>query len=398
MCLLLTSVSAQVPTERILLGDYGKATITIRSLDAPGYPQVGTVKVGPTPRSMAVLPGGRLAIVADLNSTYMSLIDLTLNAEVTRIRGAHGRYMAMTSDSKLVVTALNETVTVLDTSTLHFQTVSLNGKVEDDPLTTDVIDGKILTLGHRAYMNPNGPWPVVMIDLDNLQVSTIPGSNVGTGPRQQSIALTPDGSKLLVLRTNVPNSDPASGPQRMLVIDTATNAVLSSTFAPGRGSNIIAVARNTAQGVWGYVVQNNPTPGDGRGGGRFLRVLDLNGSSPVVIGLGFPLGVPNALDMDFTADGSRLFVLSNSSPSTLVVVDTAVLRSGAGNPILASLDAGASASALCVAKVQTQSLPTAPVVAGISPKVVVNDAPRTVVVTGSHFAPDALVRVARSTR
>lgn len=38
------------------------------------------MKVGTTPRSLAVLPGGRLAIVADLNSGYMSLIDLSLNA------------------------------------------------------------------------------------------------------------------------------------------------------------------------------------------------------------------------------------------------------------------------------------------------------------------------------
>lgn len=380
VCLLLTSVSAQM-TERILLGDFGKATITIRSLDAPGYQQVGIVKVGTSPRSLAVLPGGRLAIVADLNSTYMSLIDLTLNAEVTRIRGARGRYMAMTSDSKLVVTALGEIVTVLDTSTLQVRTVSLNGKVDDDPLTADVIDGKILTVGHRAYMNPNGPWPVVMIDLDNLQVSTIPGSNVGTGPRQQSMALTPDGSKLLVLRTGVPD------PQfRMLVIDTATNTI-SSTFDPGPGSNVIGVARNAAHGVWGYIVQSNPA------GGRQLTVLDLNGKSPVE-GRSYPLSVPGAMDMDFTADGNRLLLLGNGTPQKLVVVNTVSLRSGVGNPILAVVDAGTSSwSALCVAKVQTRHLPTAPVVTGISPQVVVNDAPRTITVSGSHFAPDALVRV-----
>ena len=381
LCLLLTNLSAQVPTERILLGNFSKATISIRSLAPPGYQEVGTVKVGTSPRSLAVLPGGRLAIVADLNSGYMSLIDFTANAEVTRIRGARGRYMALTSDGKLAVTALGEIVTVVDTSTLQMRTVSLNGKVDDDPLTADVIEGKILTVGHHAYMNPNGPWPVVMIDLDNLQVKTIPGSNVGTGPRQQSIALTPDGSKLLVLRTGVP--DPR---YRMLIIDTATNTI-SSTFDPGPGSNIIGVPAGTAPGRWGYVVQNNPG-----GGGRFLRVLDLRKNLPV-LGPGFQLPVPNVIDMDFTADGRRLFALNPSSPSSLVVVDTTVLRSGVGNPILGNLDAGPSESALRVAQVQTRRPLTAPVVTGISPNVVVNDAPRTIVVTGSHFAPDALVRV-----
>ena len=382
VCLLLTSASAQGSPERILLGNFSSATITIRSVDAPGYQQVGSVNVGVTPRSMAVLPGGRLAIVDNLNSTYMSLVDLTLNAEVTRIRSAHGRYLAMTSDGKLVVAALGETVSVVDTSTLHVQSVSLNGKVDDDPLTADVIEGKILTVGHHAYMNPNGPWPVVVIDLDNLQVSTIPNSNIGNGPRQQSIATTPDGSKLLVLRTSVPGA-------RMLVIDTATNTV-SSTFDPGGGSNIIAIPRNAAQGVWAYVVQNDPNGNPY--GYRYLTTLDLNGSVPVK-GHGYLLPVTGVIDMDFTADGSRLFVLNNGQASLLTVVDTAVLRSGAGNPILASLDVSPSASALSVAKVQSQPLPTAPVVTGVSPKIVVNDAPRTFVVTGSHFAPDALVRV-----
>jgi len=384
VCLLLTSVSAQVLPERILLGNFSTAKITIRSVDAPGYQQVGSVNVGVTPRSMAVLPGGRLAIVADLNSTYMSLIDLTLNAEVTRIRGAHGRYMAMTSDGKLVVTVLGETVSVVDTSTLHVQTVSLNGKVDDDPLTADVIEGKILTLGHHAYMNPNGHWPVIVIDLDNLQVSTVPGSNIGNGPRQQSIALTPDGSKLLVLRNGVDLPE-----HRMLIIDTATNTI-SSTFDPGGGSNIIAIPRNTAQGVWAYVAQGDPNGNPN--GYRYLAVLNLNGNVPVK-GPGYLLPVTGVIDTAFTDDGSRLFLLNNASASLLTVVDTAALRSGVGNPILANLDVGPSASALCVARVQTQPLSSAPVVTGISPKVVVNDVPRTLVISGSHFAPDALVRV-----
>ena len=97
--------------------------------------------------------------------------------------------------------------------------------------------------------------------------------------------------------------------------------------------------------------------------------------------------------MDFTADGSRLLLLSNGGPPNIIVVNTAVLRSGMGNPILATLDGGPNVSALRVAQVQTRRPLTAPVVTGISPKVVVNDAPRTLVVTGSHFAPDALVRV-----
>jgi hypothetical protein len=381
VCLLLTNVSAQVPTERLLVGNFGTATITIRSLNAPDYPPVGTVKVGTSPRSLAVLPGGRQAIVDDLNSQYMSLIDFTLGAEVTRIRGARGRLMAITSDSKLVVGVLNETVSVMDTSSLQVRTVSLNGKLGDDPLTADVVDGKIVTLGHRAYMNPNGPWPVTVIDLDSLQVSTIASTNVGNGPRQQSMALTPDGSKLFVLRTGaLPDAQ-----HRMLVIDTATNTV-TATFDPGPGSNGIAVSRNAAQGVWGYVVQNNPAGGSF----RFLRVLDLNGNSPV-IGPGFPLPVTNVIDMDFTADGSRLFL--GSGTPTLAVVDTAVLRSGVGNPILANLDVGPSPSAMYIAKVQTQPLATAPVVTGISPKVVVSDATRTITITGSHFAHDAVVRV-----
>ena len=385
-CLLLTSVNAQVSippqtTERILLGNFSKATITIQSLDAPGYNPVGTVKVGSSPRSLAVLPGGRLAIVADLNSTYMSLVDLSLNAEVTRIGGARGRFVALTSDGKLAVTAMGEIVSVVDTSTLQVQTVSLNGKVDDDPLTADVVEGKILVVGHHAYMNPNGPWPVVMIDLDNLQVSTIPGTNVGTGYRQQSMALTPDGSRLFVLRQGV--TDPL---QRMLIIDTATNTV-SATFDPGGGSSIIGVSRNKG-GVWGYVLQNNPA------GGRLLTVLDLNGKLPLK-GRSVSVPVLGGLDMDFTADGNRLILLgSGTLPQNLVIVNTASLRSGVGNPILAVLDGGtANWSALCVAKVQARQLSTAPVVTGVSPKVVVNDVPRTIVVTGFHFGPDAMVRV-----
>src|SRR5258708_36243536 len=79
---------------------------------------------------------GRLAFVAALANQYVSVLDLTINAEVRRIRDFGPEQLAMSADgTRIVATHINdEGITILDATTLSIiRSLDLNGRAGDDP-------------------------------------------------------------------------------------------------------------------------------------------------------------------------------------------------------------------------------------------------------------------------
>src|SRR5258708_34576894 len=58
-----------------------------------------TAHAGTAPAGAAISPNGRIAYVGNVNSTYVPVTDLTINAEIARIRGARASHnLALTAD------------------------------------------------------------------------------------------------------------------------------------------------------------------------------------------------------------------------------------------------------------------------------------------------------------
>ena len=88
-----------------LLTDYETSTVQSYS----GYPNPAPVccgqpaQVGANPSHVVIAPNGRLAFVANVNGSYISVVDLTIQAEIARIRDVRAWSLAMTSDGQKLV-------------------------------------------------------------------------------------------------------------------------------------------------------------------------------------------------------------------------------------------------------------------------------------------------------
>jgi uncharacterized repeat protein (TIGR01451 family) len=399
----LTVLPSAGTSERYILTD--RDSPTVLEYDTATSTFQGSVHAGTTPHEIAISPNGRLAFVGDVNSNFVSVIDLTLNAEITRIRGVRASFhVALSGDgTKLVVPNINlDEVDIIDTSTFQIQRVSINGIVGDDPNNpNDIFQAGVVTAGNFAYIatgsNLTGAaFRVAVINLTTFAASSIPGTDVGFAGFRDQIAATPDGKFVIV---------PRRGPGQLLIID-ATRNTLSQTISVGGQPFAIAITRdaNDPNGVFGYVT---------RGGNlNVVDVLDLRVGSPTFGTLvpGAQITLPAPLDQShvgITADGKRIIVVAfnpTAAQNNVFVLDTASLRTNPppATAIVTQFRAGGALSNLSgigVGLTQSQPPANAPVVGSVSttpvtnPPSIVNDIVNTVHITGSGFVAGALVRV-----
>ncbi len=396
-------VASGQAAERYVVVD--RPTSTLRSFNVSDDAPAGAVTTGVNPDAVVVSPNGRLAFVANLNSDYVSVIDLTINAEVARIGHLRARNLALNADGTRLVVPLNapyqEEVAIVDTATLSvLERVHLNGQVGDNPAQNDILLGPVVIAGNRAYLNPQGatsssglvPLPVVVIDLTSYAVSTIVGSNIGQAPLDSSIAGTPDGNTVVATRI---------GAAQSLIINTNTGTFQAVSLGSLCAAMAVTRSSGDPDGIYAYVVCLN------LGSIPLIKVMDLNpGSSAfgqLVPGANATLPFPSASSLDansfveiaLTADSNRAYAVTanGTSVSNIAVVDTGKLLNDPANAVTSQFRVDSSLRGIAVALTQAQPPLSAPTIAGVTPGAVVNNIASTVHVTGSGFDADARVRI-----
>jgi YVTN family beta-propeller protein len=178
------------------------------------------------PLGIAVTPDGTQVYVANNLSNTVSVIQTSNNQlSPTPITvGNQPSYVAFTPNGTLayVSNSKDNTVSVINVASQTVgETISVGTLPEGIVITPD---------GTKAYVN-NGT-AISVIDIATNQVSSISvGGN--TGPQS---ALTPDGKSLYV------PIDAASGPGTVIIINTATGAVMGSPITVGQQPFAITIS------------------------------------------------------------------------------------------------------------------------------------------------------------
>ena len=379
-------------TERYLLGD--TATAKVSSFNVSDNTPAGVARAGSTVDAIAVSPNGRLAFVANRNDPFISVVDLTIGAEVARIIDEPVRALALTGDgSRLIVPGdFVDRVKIVDTNTLQaIADIDINGLIGDDPaLDGDVSVSSAVVVGNRAYLNTHAfgvDWSIAVIDLATMTASALPGSAFGTGSGSSSLAASHDGSRVVAVRQKF------GVPSGLMVIDPVANQVLATYNIPFS----YAVATD---GIHAFLIHAEP--------GEFGQISTVRLSDGQFLGsatLPFILGNPFTRDgwpeIVLTADNSRAYVVTPWTNvgiqdfDNVAVVDTALLAADPANAVVSHFHTGISLGAITIAPTLSQPPSTAPVVTGVSPSIAVNDQATTVNITGANFAPNARVRIGR---
>jgi len=341
------------------------ADSTLHTLYAgQSFEATAPIKAGAFPRGVAISPNGRLAFVADNGGNYISVVDISVGAEVTRIRGVSAQNLALNADGSRLVLSQNNQVTVLDATT--FQVLQ----------SVAVANPGAVVVGNRAYLNPLSASPVTVVDLSSFAVSTVSGSAVGNaGAGSSTIAATPDGNYVLALRSN---------PNTLLLIKTATNAV-AQTLALASSPSGIAVARdaNDPKGVFGYLLSGNT-----------VNVVDLRPGSPTFGQLQPNTSVTlpfSGSNLAINADGTKLTVItSGGGSSNLAIVNLPIVNTG---PLTGSFRVGGNLMGIASGFTQNQPHTAAPRIDLIQPTQITDDVANLIHLYGQQFAPGALVRI-----
>jgi DNA-binding beta-propeller fold protein YncE len=381
-------------TEHLLLADRTPSLVRRFDLNVDTELSAST-RTGTNPDDVAVSPNGRLAFVANLNSNFISLLDLTLNTELARLRSLRAFHAQLTADgARLVVPMVarpnSDEVVIVDTATLDEQRISLNGLVGDDPdFGSDITLGALVVVGNRTFIEGlNSAVPIIILNLDTATVSTIPGTDSSSGfvPSQgtPSLAATPDGSLVVAVRAS---------PNNLLIIDTTSGSEsVLQTVALGSFPRAVAVTRDAADpdGVFAFVLRSpNIISAVSLNPGPTFGTIVSEVTLPVEMGnVTFGLGV-----LALTADSNRAFVINGSPASThnLAVVD--IVGGGPTFSVVKSLRVGSELRDVTVAPTLLASPPGAPTVTDVSPSQVVNTSDTVIEITGSGFDPDAHVRL-----
>jgi hypothetical protein len=410
--ILLAAVAA-VPTraqtvDRFLASDALAASVGV--FNVSDNAEVGRIGVGSTPDAVAISPNGRLAYVSNLNSTYLSVIDLTIGAEITRIRGIRARSLALNADgSRLVAVGVNfDEAVVVDTADFSIRCQSGNNfllagvRDPSDPFPLE-IDSPVV-VGNRAYFNTpspdaaSQPRKIGVLNLNDCSASAVEGSNIDFAAKNlHTMATTPDGSRVIAVRVST-----------LILIDPSNDTFAGAIggawgFFPTNIGAAIAVADHGAEGKFAYVVTGPfifalapPFPP------VEIKAINLDtGTQAGSATLPFPIAgrniFANNFDVALSPDGSRLYVAARFlSANNVAVADTQLLRTGALGAVPA-LTLGADVRGVASAEVLAQPPLTAPIVSAVSPSLVVNDTSTPVTITGSNFdLSGAVVRIGSS--
>jgi uncharacterized repeat protein (TIGR01451 family) len=386
--------------ESYILTDVSSPEILEFNTSSPSATPLATAHAGTNPDGIAISPNGRIAYVGNVNANFVSVIDLTFNAEIARIRNIHAnRNLALSPDgTHLVVPSLNaDEVDIIDTSTFQvLNRVSLSTLLGDTPNGPQVGLGSVVVVGHFAYVNAGVgigatvPPPVVVVDINAGTATAIANSNVGF-PRVHgnTIAATPDGKFVAVTRVSA-----TSATGNLLIINTATNTVAQNLSLSALPSSI-AITRNAADpnGIFGYMQLGTTS----------IAAVDFNpgsGTFGQLVAGGQVTLTDNvaAGSIALTADGSHVIVTSRAPgvAHNVNVLSAQGIRTGSTANIV-QLFVGSPGSAvidsIAIGPIQQAVPASAPVISNVSPPLAPNSATIPVQITGSGFASGALVRV-----
>ena len=387
ICVLLSLLlaAAAVPTfaaERyvVLDGTQSKAVV----FDGADNTEIATIATGATPNSMVISPNGRLAFVANLNSEYISAIDLTIQAEIKRIRRVRADQLAISADGRLLVATDidDEAVTFIDTATLAItRQLSLNGMAGDDPNSFDLFFNEPVIFGNKLFLNTSAE--IVSVDLTNFAVTPLSGpEDFFFFQSAENLAVTPDGKALLAIRSGgLAVIDPASG----------TRVTTLPFFFPFA---VTAAADPTTPGrMLGYVGDFNPLNGR-----AVLKVIDatLNSANlgATLAQISLP-GIPVSQSSLITVDpaGTRIFVSGSNANPNVVILDTAAVLTNPATAIVHQALVSLQARGIAVGDTQIQPPATAPVVTAVDEPNLKNKHDHVLHIEGSGFAPGAAVRI-----
>ncbi|MFL6313348.1 MAG: YncE family protein [Terriglobales bacterium] len=371
--LILTGTAFGQTAERYVTLEFNRATAHV--FDAATNTEVAAIKVGNGPNSIVISPNGRLAFVSHFNSNYVSVIDLTIAAEIKRIPALVFQLGISADGATVVGTDQNDDgITVIDANTLSVtRTISFNGRLGDAPTVDgDAFASNPVLVGNKVYLETEFDFGV--IDLGTGAVTDLgstPASNFLTVASDVSAA-TADGRFVIISRDG-----------SLVMINTSSNLFRS---IPVDFAFAVSASRNTSDPnhLYGYILRPVGTT-------VHFSIVDIP------FGIIGDLPLPPSFPIDLFAhiapnsDGTRALITTRSVKPNVYVVDT----SNAAAPVLVGSPISLGTNIRNVDSRITQNQPpaTAPVVAAASAPLVVNSTATTLQISGSGFASDAKVRI-----
>ncbi|HKV93318.1 MAG TPA: hypothetical protein VJW20_12290 [Candidatus Angelobacter sp.] len=378
--LSLTSTAIGQTAERYVTLDFNRALVHV--FDATTNTEVAAITVGNGPNSIVISPNGRIAFVSSFFSDYVSVIDLTIAAEIKRIHNVFVSQLGISADGATVVgtDGSDDGITVIDANTLSVvRTISFNGRLGDDPtFDGDAFASNPVLVGNKVYLETEFDFGVIDLGTGTVtDLGSTPGSNFLPSASDVSAA-TADGKFVIMSRDGT-----------LVIINTATNVVRS---VPVDFAFAVSTSRDASDPskIYGYMLRFVD------GTTNHFTIVDLSAGSPAFGTIIGDLPLPT-FPLDLFAhiapnsDGTRVLLTTSSVKPNVYVVDT----SNVFVPSLVGSGISVSTAIRDVASGITQNQPpaTAPVIAAVSAPLVVNSAATLLQISGSGFASDAQVKI-----
>ena len=320
-------------------------TSLIKQFRVSDHSLVQTFRGGANPASLAMSPNGRLLFSAGINSTYVSVIDVTLGAEVLRINGPRLISMGQTPDGHLIggASAVDDNFFLISTAGRAMKTggfgpgvsmqVSLAGQMDDAP-GTQIGFGQVLAVSNSKFFVSSDTGLASVTSAGVVQkVSLIPALGFQTnGAARSSLALSADGTELVNAR----------GPY-LFVVNANTGGVTNvfNTGAPISAIafspvslNLYALRINSGQLVISTYNMNPASPQFGTLSSQSVLVNPAPPVGPVLL----------RSTMRVSNDGSQLFVaigFYGLSPNSWVInTATSAMTSYTDGESLSTIELG----------------------------------------------------------
>lgn len=394
LALALTATSATT-RESYLVSNFNNG---LSVFDLKTHNLISLVHAGDNNFAVAVGQNPRIAFLS--TGFYLSVVDLTLQREITRLPPApYSRALAFTPDGKYLLT-VNGNTFVLEFVNVSTFKVDRQVTLVAALHTSFGFVSSIVVANGKAYVSLRAPSPghpaIAEVDLSTFVAKSfaIPNRRTAGGRTLHNIATTPDGKYLVLVQGTT--QDP-----HMLLFDTATGQLAIDRTLPYVPFSIaITPPGNDPSKTYGYLLHSVQN-------GLQVTLVDLIPNSPtfgqlipntdVNLAIGsFGLG-SSGLALNPTG---TMLVFAGEQPDpnmalpNIQVIDTALMLTNPSNAVIAkSVSAnGTATEGVAVANISTSIPPTAPVVSSINGNIT-NDKANVVHIFGSNFASDSFVRV-----